>query len=193
MRLLKAILVMVLALLALLGCGSVPGEQGPPGPPGAAGPPGPQGPPGASGSDEAGSGARLLRTQWNGDDGSYQRAAFWDTARQEHCVVRDVGPQEPGAERCIPDFAEWVSFAGWVNQDCTGDFVRGKEGGASFVRLLSDGKFYKATTQAPTFYVRDFTLIDAPCVEQTGGIPPPYFVWQEVPPAAFVLGTLEVQ
>jgi hypothetical protein len=142
------------------------------------------------GCGSARSGQRLTVTTWAGEDGSAEHAAFWDTQRQEHCAFRDVGPQEPDVTRCIPDFAERLAFAGWVNPDCTGDFATWAVDGVKVVRLLSDGRFYGATTQVPIFYEHEAGSLNGPCVPFGGSVPAPYFVWEEIPPASFVKASL---
>lgn len=182
-------LLLLLVAFVLAGCGSVVGEgsEGPPGPQGPAGVPGPQGP---AGPPLSVAGGRLVPLDDVGDDNGSRVPSTWldDTERGERCRFRDVGLQEPGGRRCIPDFVELTTFSAWENPDCTGH--RAGSGPNTLVRLLPDGSFWETTVDLPHIYLHAGGPT-GPCVQWDESIvPPPYHRWEVVPVTAFVGSTL---
>lgn len=173
----------IVALIALLlaACAAPPGDTGPQGPPGM---------PGTAGTDGVVAGSRLTPLYWLGADGSRIASGKWhDGDRDEECSFRDVGIQEPGAVRCIPEFVETTGFNVYVDPDCSGEFGwQLYAGGMSFVRVLPNGRFYEAGEEVAEVYTPT-PYPDGPCApySATEG---PFYVWHEVAPQVFVSADL---
>lgn len=108
----------ILTLLSL-SCGGTDGTSGEPaspGAPGTPGAPGSQGPPGPAGGSAGASGSRLKMQVYTSADGAVAPNGFWDSKRQEPCVVV---PDSQGTLRCLPSFSLSAPSIGYTDATCT--------------------------------------------------------------------------